>query len=45
VEGVAVNGKDALKHSLGGHVEAAVRPGVLIAKKIGAHHGRGGVGR
>jgi len=36
VEVVAVNGKDALKHSLGGHVEAAMRPGMLIAQKIGA---------
>ena len=42
VERVTVKGKDAFEDSFGGHVEAAVRPGVLVTQKVGAHHGRGG---
>ena len=44
VERVAVNGKDALEDAFGGHVEAAMRAGMLVAQQVGAHHGRGGEG-
>src|SRR5208283_869216 len=44
VEGVAVQGEQALKEFFRGHVQAAVLPGVLVAEQVGAHHGRGAEG-